>query len=722
MTRKQRLTRKFLFLESLEDRLCLSSLPAGTTLVQPDAATQAHLTAAYGQLPLSFEVNKGQTDPRVNFLTQGAGYTAFLTHSGAVMELQHGNAGNVIAMKIVGANPASDPVGLDKQAGVSNDFAGKNASQSHTNIANYASVAYGNVYRGINLVYHGDQQQLEYNFVVKPGASAGTIKLAFGGAHGKSLDAQGNLVLHTSGGDVVENAPVAYQTINGVVHSVVSHFVVGRDGQVGFEVGRYDHDHALVIDPVTSLSYSTYLGPDTGTSLTAAAGIVVDASGDAYITGNTQSPKFPITTGAFLESGALIKSDGDGAFVTKFNAAGTALVYSTFLAGVAATGIAIDSAGNAYVTGWVDATGFATKNPFQAASGGGNDAFVTKLNATGSELIYSTYLGGSGDDQANGIAVDGSGNAYVIGDTTSTNFPTTPGSLQPSSSLGGGFVAKLNASGSALAYSTYLPGTASTSGNTGIAVDSSGNAYVTGFVEAPSFPTTPGAFQSGSQGGVFIAKLNPAGSAFVYAASLGGSTYYGKAYRIAVDGAGDAVVTGAGPVPTTPGAYQSTNPGAFVSELNAAGTALVYSTYIGGSGTTNFTSSVVGGIAVDSSGNIYVTGTTWGINFPANVTDDFPTKNAFQPTYGGGQFDVFVAKFDPSQVGDESLVYSSYLGGSDTEQSFGIAVDASGNAYVAGSTYSLDFPTQNAYQPQRTPQTTKHAGISNAFLTKIAFN
>ena len=264
MTRKQRLTRKFLSLESLEPRLCLSALPVATSTSVPDASTQARLTAAYGQLPLSFEVNKGQTDPRVNFLTQGAGYTAFLTPTSAVMKLQQGSGGNVVAMKIVGANPGSHAVGLDKQAGVSNYFTGNGSSQGHTNIANYAEVTYKGVYRGINLVYHGDQQQLEYDFVVQPGASPGAIRLAFGGVTGKSLDAQGDLVLHTSGGDMVEHAPVAYQIVNGVQHAVASRFVIGPGGQVGFQVGRYDHSKALVIDPVMSLSYSTYLGTAPG--------------------------------------------------------------------------------------------------------------------------------------------------------------------------------------------------------------------------------------------------------------------------------------------------------------------------------------------------------------------------------------------------------------------------------------------------------------------------
>ena len=266
MLRKRVSTRRRLGLESLEDRLCLSTLPVGTSTTVPDAATQAHLTAAYGQLPLSFQVNKGQTDPRVNFLTQGAGYTAFLTPTSAVMELQQGSGGNVVTMKLVGANPGSHAVGLDKQAGVSNDFVGNDPSKWHTNIANYAEVAYKGVYRGINLVYHGDQQQLEYDFVVQPGASPGAIRLAFGGVTGKSLDAQGDLVLHTSGGDMVEHAPVAYQVVDGVQHAVASRFVIGPGGQVGFQVGHYDHSKPLVIDPVMSLSYSTYLGGSKGTA------------------------------------------------------------------------------------------------------------------------------------------------------------------------------------------------------------------------------------------------------------------------------------------------------------------------------------------------------------------------------------------------------------------------------------------------------------------------
>ena len=729
MLRTRVSTRRRLHLESLEVRLCLSTLPVSTSTTVPDAATQAHVSAAYGQLPLSFQINNGQTNARVNFLTQGAGYTAFLTPTSAVMELQHGNGGDVVTMHLVGANPGSRAVGLDKQAGVSNDFVGKDHSNWHTNIANYADVAYQGVYRGINLVYHGDRQQLEYDFVVQPGASPGAIRLAFGGVTGKSLDSQGNLVLHTSSGDVVEHAPVAYQVEGGVEHAVASRFVLGRDGQVSFQVGQYDHSKPLVIDPVMSLSYSTYLGG--GNSSSQGTGIAVDSSGNAYVTGWTESVKFPTTSGAFKTSGAFIKTENYGVFVTKFNAAGTAMVYSTFLGGGFSSGIAVDSAGNAYVTGSTSATDFPTKNALQATFGGGTinggaygaDAFVTELNATGSKLVYSTYLGGSAQDYANGIAVDGSGDAYVTGTSGSTNFPTTPGSLQPVLPQGyaQAFVAALNPTGSALVYSTFLGGTAGTFGN-GIAVDGSHNAYVTG-VSFSNFPTTPGAFLTGSEGGAFVAKLNATGSALVYAAQLSGSgsSSPDKGYRIAVDSSGNAYVMGltsSSDFPTTPGGYQRTlasgTDSAFVTELNAAGTGLVYSTFLSGGvdGAAPFTNTPLGGLAVDTHGNIDVTGVT--------SSTKFPTKNALQPTFGGGYSDAFVAEINPSQVGAASLVYSTYLGGGDEDEGNGIAVDSSGNAYVTGFTYSLNFPTKNAYQPQRTASTARNEP-SDAFVTRITF-
>jgi hypothetical protein len=701
-----------LLLEDLEDRCLLSDAPLGT----------AQLAAAYGQVPLSFEANQGQTDSQVRFLSRGSGYALFLTPGETVVSLHKpGGPGNdgaavqasadtVLHTRLVGANAAPQVIGLEKLPGTSNYFIGNDPTRWQANVPNYGKVAYQNIYPGINLVYYGNQRQLEYDFVVASGANPGVIKLAFEGAQDMTLDHQGNLVLHTAGGDVVEQAPVLYQQAGGARQAISGHYVLGRDDQVGFAVGAYDASRPLVIDPV--LSYSTLLG-GSRTDLSAdRAGIAVDAAGNAYVTGITDSFDFPTTPGTFQTAFA-----GHPAFVTKLNAAGSALVYSTYLGGSGGDtgrGIAVDAAGNAYVMGDTSSTNFpTTPGAFQTAFGGSiSHVFVAKLNAAGSALVYSTYLGGSRNEFGGGIAVDAAGNAFVTGSTSSTNFPTTPGAFQTAN--GGGadaFVAKLNAAGSALVYSTYLGGSGTDSPE-GIAVDAAGNAYVTGITRSTNFPTTLGAFQTAFGGGddAFVAKLNAAGSALVYSTYLGGSGNDAGS-GIAVDAGGNAYVTGdtsSTNFPTTPSAFQTTNSGgqdAFVAKLNAAGSALVYSTYLGGSGSDGGR-----GIAVDAAGNAYVTGGTSSTNFP--------TANPLQPAFGGGSGDAFVAKLNAA---GSALVYSTYLGGSGTdansnisEVGTGIAVDAAGNAYVTGDTASTNFPT--------TPgafQTTNHGRV-NVFIAKIA--
>jgi hypothetical protein len=361
----------------------------------------------------------------------------------------------------------------------------------------------------------------------------------------------------------------------------------------------------------------------------------VDGSGSAYITGNTGSTDFPVTPGAFQTSPR-------GDFVTKLNAAGTGLVYSTYLGsrgGDSISGIAVDGSGGAYITGSTNSTDFPTTlGAFQTTLRGARNAFVTKLNAAGTGLVYSTYVGGRGGDYAYGIALGDSGAAYITGRTDSTNFPTTPGAFQTKlkGTSGNAFVTKLNASGSALVYSTYLGGSGRDQGSS-IAVDASGDAYVTGQTGSFDFPTTPGAFQTALRGGgdAFITKLNASGAALVYSTFLGGARDdFGTG--IGVDSAGDAYITGYTFSANFPirNAFQPTYGGAgnaFVTEINPGGSALVYSTYLGGSnGDYGF------GIAVDTSGNAYVTGRT--------ASGDFPTKNAFQPT-NHGNTNAFVAKF-----------------------------------------------------------------------------
>jgi hypothetical protein len=683
----------------------------------------AGAAAEYGQLPLSFEINQGQTVPQVNFLAHGSGYGLFLTPTEAVLSLQSpassagsspGTAtaaatasGDALEMQFVGANPDAQATGLDKLAGVTNYLIGNDPSKWHTGVANYGQVEYQNLYAGVNLTYYGNQRQLEYDFTVAAGADPSQIAFHVAGAESVSLDAQGNLVLHTSGGDVIEHAPLIYQQTAAGRQAIDGHYTLSGDGRVGFAIGNYDHSQTLVIDPI--LSYSTYLG---GSNVDFANAIAVDAAGEAYVAGGTSSTNFPTTAGAFQTSYASYPL-GSNAFVAKLNAAGNGLVYSTYLGGNGgdfASAIAVDPAGQAYVTGDTTSTNFPiTPGALQTSNAGGFDGFVAKLTAAGSELVYSTYLGGSDADFVNGIAVDAAGEAYVAGATASTNFPVTPGAAQTSNAGSlNAFVAKLNAAGSGLVYSTYLGGTGSDQANR-IAVDAAGEAYVAGLANSVNFPTTVGALQTsdpsnGSFGHAFVAKLNAAGSGLVYSTYLGGSGN-DQANGIAVDPAGQAYVTGltfSKNFPTTAGALKTSIAGvenAFVAKLNAAGSGLVYSTYLGGS---EF--DVANAIAVDTAGEAYVAGST--------ASTDFPTTPGAPQTYYAGGDDAFVAKLNAAGSG---LVYSTYLGGSELDVASAIAVDAAGEAYVAGETGSANFPvTAGALQ------TKDVAAKSTGFVFKLA--
>jgi Beta-propeller repeat len=696
--------RNQLFAELLENRTLLSS----TSVLQQ----------TYGQLPLSFEVNDGQTASQVQYLAHGQGYALFLTENSAVLNLTQPSApahdktlppalttGVALAMDLIGANQQATVSGLDRQAGVTNYFIGNDPSQWHTNIANYGKVEYQNVYAGINLVYYGNQQQLEYDFVVAPGAKPSDIQLAFSGANSISLDAQGDLVLHTSSGDVLQRAPVIYQDIGGVRHLVAGSFELGDHDQVTFNVGAYDTTRPLTIDPI--LSYSNYLG---GNNSDFGESIAVDASGNAYVTGETASANFPTTTGAYQTS----FGGNYDAFVTKVNAGGTAVVYSTYLGGSSddeAYGIAVDGSGNAYVAGETSSSNFpTTSGAYQTSNGGNYDGFVTKLNPGGTALVYSTYLGGSNYDGCNGIAVNSSGNAFVTGATLSSNFPTTAGAFQSGwSGTEKGFITELNTSGTARVYSTYLGGNSSDA-TEGIAVDGSGNAYVTGFANSSNFPTTSGAFQTShaSDNGyqdAFVTKLNSSGSALVYSTFLGGN-HGDTGYSIAVDSSGDAYVTGATAstnFPVTTGAFQTSNGGGlldvFVTKLNSTGSGLIYSTYLGGSGEDRGF-----GIAVNGSGDAFVTGDTQSTSFPT-------TSDAFQSSFGGTD-DAFLTEVNAS---GSALAYSTYFGGSDTDIGQGIALDSSGNAYITGYTYSTNFPTTNDGLQ------TSSGGVADAFVAKFNF-
>jgi hypothetical protein len=747
------------------------------------AVKKAQMAQNYGKLPLSFEANQGQAGKAVQFLSNGSGYSLFLTDSSAVLALTKPDASNaapghtvgkglkpvsprqagkidVVRMALAGTNRATHVTGVDQLPGTANYFIGYDPAKWHSGVPTYARVKYAGVYPGIDLVYYGNQRQLEYDFVVAPGASPKPIRLEFAGAKKLDLTIDGDLTVSAANGQIAFHKPVIYQVKDGVRQPVDGQFAMLSKNAIGFTLGRYDHSKPLVIDPV--LSYSTYLG---GSLADGANGIAADSSGNAYVVGGTFSTNFPVTTGAFQPVNNE-PSNFQCVFVTKLNPTGTALVYSTYLGGTGANndaatqygdvgqGIAVDSAGDAYVTGLTQSTTFPiTTGAYQIVNnstlpGEIFNAFVTKLNPTGTALVYSTYLGGGSLDYATAIAVDTLGNAYVTGKSTSGNFPTTAGAFQvinhASTSFYNAFVTKLNPTGTALVYSTYLGGSGFGAQGAGIAVDSSGEAYVTGTAASTDFPFTNGAFQTTNtaaanagpdNGGsnAFVTKLNPTGTALVYSTFLGGSTDdYGAG--IALDSSGDAYVTGdAGSkdFPVAGSAYQSTNNAyandavnAFVTEVNPVGTGLVYSTFLGGSGIppqacgSDCTESGSGdsgnAIAVDGMGNAYVTGDAISSNFPTSSGAYQTVNNAagYPATKTFIGVNAFITKLNP---GGSTLLYSTYLGGSSQDQGNGIALDGVGGVYVAGQTSSTNFPTTaGSYQIANA------GGGSDAFIAKLA--
>ncbi len=715
--------------------------------------------SAYSHLPLIFEPNQGQTDAQVKFLARGRGYGLYLTDQEAVLALQHfasdsrHPATSVVMMKLSGGSSTGDPIGDVPLPSESNYLIGNDPGKWHRDIPQFARVRYRNVYPGIDLVYYGNQGQLEYDFEVSPGSDPKFVALKFSGARNLSIDAHGDLVLALDGSDLQLHAPRVYQKFGDEERNVAGRFELRGQtkDEVGFELGSYDRTRALIIDP--QLSYSTYLGGSgaescstiTGLSFTPGCpAIAVDAASNAYVAGATTSTDFPQTTGEYqptLGAGAT-----SNAFIAKFNSIGQ-LVFATYLGGSGTdytAGIAVDSGFDIVVAGTTNSGNFPTNGSnaaFQATPvSGGQHVFVSKLDPTGRTLLYSTYLSGSGADIASGIALDPGGNAYVTGTTTSTEsqtgFPSTVGAYQVSSkSTNQFFFTKVNpnASGSSsVPYSTYFGGSSPSTGGVmggGVAVDGSSNAYITGGTNFTDMPLL-NAYQATNDGGydVFVAKINPAGvtgTQLLYATYLGGSGD-DIGYGIAVDSGGDAYITGStestdfnvtGTSTTT--SLQPTNHGgtdAFVAKLGIPcvtscttfDVPLNYFTYLGGSGTDIGTA-----ITVDNTGGARITGWTNSTDFPI-------VGSAVQTTYQGGNSDAFFARVDTlatcSPIGNPSCIptsTTSYLGGNGTDIGTGIAIDQQGSSYLTGETNSTNFPVLNA------DQGTLH-GPSDAFVTKLA--
>jgi len=691
---------RVLFVSGLIAVTSIGALPASaeSQSTKLAARSNAQVAESYGKLPLSFEANSGQTDSQVKFLARGSGYGLYLTADQAVLSLRknacaapsfkarslHASScapqNDVVSMRLSGSKPTlAGPVGEEPLSGTANYFIGNNASQWRQRVPTYSRVRYSAVYPGVDLLYYGNQSKLEYDFVVAPQADPNLIRLEFAGVRKLKLDAQGNLLIAAKDGSIAFHKPVVYQHRNGSRFQVEGRFTLLAHNTIGFTLGAYDRTQPLIIDPV--LAYSTYLG-GASTYGDMANAIAVDSAGNVYLAGVAGSTNFPVTTGVY-------QAANSGAANKDFN------------------------------------------------------AFVAKLNPKGTALVYSTYLGGSLNTYAYGLAVDASGDAYVTGSTFATNFPVTSGVYQTTNKTANAgyttFVTKVNPSGTALVYSSYLGGggNGAGTGETGnaIALDASGNVYIAGITYSASFPTTAGAFQTtnpAAANGIetgFVSKLNSTATALVYSTFLGGSGTgmsgeSDQAYAIAVDASGDAYITGSAAstnFPTTTSAYQLTNKAAaktetsaFVTKLNPAGSAPVYSTFLGGSQNAEGYA-----IALDTSGDAYVAGAAMYTDFPV-TTGSYQTANNAATI---GATNAFVTKLNPA---GSALVYSTLLGGSGVEinSSFicgdsaaALAVDSSGNAYLTGIAYSTNFPvTSGAFQATNAAATTK---TSNAFMSEL---
>lgn len=636
-----------------------------------------------GRVPVYFEPNVGQFDPQVRFYARGAKYQAWITDTEAVLSFPASRAAKRDVVRITFADrPPRAAVGLDALSSYSNYFIGSDRKNWRSRVPNFARIRLEEVYPGIDIVFYGKGKEIEYDFVVKPNADPGLISLRFDGPATPRVDAHGNLSIAAGKGTFTHRSPVAFQDTTTLYASAT----LDR-GRLRFRVAHYDRSRTLTIDPV--LAYSTFIG---GSGTDSGSGVAIDSVGNAYISGSTPSANFPVTAGA----ADTAMDGGNDVFISKMNAAGTALIYSTFLGGSSfdhGVGIAVNNAGEAFVTGNTQSLNFpTTPGALDASANGYDDAFVTKLDASGAALLYSTYVGGMSVDVGRSIAVDGSGNSLITGTTASTNFPITPGAVDnalvaPTQFDGyDAFVVKLNPTGTAFVYSTFLGGSKSDHGY-GIAVDPVGNAYITGYTYSLDFLVTGGDTVIGGQQDAFVTKLNPAGG-LVYSTYLGGSNFE-QGYAIAVDTIGNAYVcgtTGSANFPVTPGAFDTTfnqsplGTDTYVGQLNPSGTAFVWATYLGG--TQADTSQ---GIALDASAQVYVTGQTYSADFPT-------TAGAYDTIYHGGpntNSDGFFVQFSNSG----NVLYSTFFGAAEQDAGTAIAVDASGNAAIVGTTTSTTFPT-----------------------------
>jgi hypothetical protein len=726
---------------------------------------KARLVGAYGQVPLGFEANRGQSDRRVRFLSRGSGYGVFVTQREVVLALGKPGDAAVLRMVPVGASPHARLTASARLSRNVNYLVGRRRAHVRRDVASYGRVTYEGIYRGVDLVLRGNQRALEYDFVVAPGAVPETINLRFDGARSLSIADDGALVIKTPAGEVRHRRPVVYQERHGDRRQIPGAFTL-RGNRVGFRVGDYDRSRPLVIDPV--IEYSTFLGGTTSYDL--AQALALGRDGSAYVAGLTFAADFPTTAGAFDADGhgptpcAPAENPGfqpppveqcrSDAFVTKLDPKGTDLVYSTFLGGAQSDRIQdidVDAAGAAYVTGGTDSDDFPTTPGAVDRTAAGErrvigvglvvfpESFLTKLSPDGSRLEYSTLLGGGDADEGTGVKIGKGGDAYVTGHTYSADYPTTAGAFDvglntpgaPSRVCSDIFVTKVGATGSTLGYSTLIGGNR-LEFSFGLDVDDDGAAYVTGDSTSDDAPTTPGAFQQRpehvregaaepdcsapleqfEEADPLVVKVAPDGSALDYATYFGGSGHE-HGTGIAVQNGSAYVVghTNSPDFPTTDGAFDRKAKGTatlfdgFAAKVAPAGDRLEYSTLLAGAG-----DDWVFDVDVDERGSAYLTGMTTSTDFPT-------TKDALDSSYEGPGppfHDAFLTRLAPDGSG---VLYSSYFGGLGPDVGLNVVEDGNGSAYLSGVTFSPDLP---ASSQGFDPVFGGPPGYSDAFLVKFS--
>ena len=733
--------------------------PAPATESTPASIDAQAALARMRGLPLRFEPNRGQTSDAVKFLARFGTHTLFLTSDGAVVRLSGQGASepseSILRLRWLGVSDEAVVAGIEELPGKSNYLIGRDSTKWQTNVPNYAKVRYRDLYPGVDLLYYGDGGRLEYDLVVAPGAETDRLRLKVDGASSIGRDGDGNLELGVATGNLRLLAPVAYQESRDASGQLNREHVDvdyewTSDGEIHFRAGAYDRTRPLIIDP--QITYSSYIG---GSGSDSGDNVVVDPSGAAYIVGWSRSLDFPLAAPFQSQN-----TSATMAVVVKMNPelpGAASMMYSTYLGGSSGNtvgrGIAINGAGQIFVGGDTSAPDFpVTTGAYQTTcrlNGAqcSTDAFAVKLDATGAALLYGTYVGGSGTELGFDLAIDGSDHIFLTGPTGSSDFPMTAGAYQTTFAGGGttfgdAFVAKLNPAGAGagdLLYSTFLGGSGSETSWT-IAADAAGDIYVGGNTTSSGFPTTPNAFSTTYSGAgaalnlgdAFIAKLRPGGTGspdLLYSTFLGGSSDE-RVSSLVVDTNNTVYATGwttSASFPTTANAYQTVFGGgtcssgspcadAFVLRLDPSGSgigSLWYSTLFGGS-----SFDLSNGIALDSAGFVYIAGETESPNLPL--------RNAIQNSCFGGctpapMSDVMLAKFDLSQPGQAALLFSTYIGGANVDTGWGLAVDTSGNAYITGQVFSLNYPMVLPFQAvcNNCTSFTSSTPRGDVFLTKV---